>query len=49
MKKFKKFAAVLCTALIALTLTACGGGKSKDVTVDTAKLADELLTTVTSD
>ena len=49
MKKFKRFAAVLCTALIALTLTACGGGKSKDVTVDTAKLADELLTTVTSD
>ena len=49
MKKFKKFAAVFCTALIALTLTACGGGKSKDVTVDTAKLADELLTTVTSD
>ncbi len=49
MKKFKKFAAVLCTALIALTLTACGGGKNKDVTVDTAKLADELLTTVTSD
>ena len=40
---------MLCTALIALTLTACGGGKSKDVTVDTAKLADELLTTVTSD
>ena len=44
MKKFKKFAAVLCTALIALTLTACGGGPSTDVTGDTAKLADELLT-----
>ena len=31
MKKFKKFAAVLCTALIALTLTACGGGKAAGV------------------
>ena len=41
MKKFKKFAAVFCTALIALTLTACGGGKSKDCLLYTSDAADE--------
>lgn len=47
----KKMTAILCTTLMALTLTACGGGKDggKEVTVDTAKLAEELLTTVTTD
>lgn len=44
----KKFTAILCTAAMALTLTACGGTK-KTVTVDTAKLADDLLSAVTSD
>ena len=34
-------------AALALGLTACGG--KEEVTVDTAKLAEELLTTVTSD
>lgn len=45
----KKFTTMICTALLALSLTACGGGSNKDVTVDTAKLSEELLTTVTSD
>lgn len=44
----KKFAAILCATALTLSLTACGG-KEKDVTVDTAKLAGELLETVTSD
>lgn len=45
----KKFTAIICTIAMALTLTACGGSKEKEVTVDTAKLADELLAAVTSD
>lgn len=45
----KKFTAMICTIAMALTLTACGGSKEKEVTVDTAKLADELLAAVTSD
>lgn len=45
----KKFTTILCMTAMALTLTACGGSKETDITVDTAKLADELLTTVTSD
>lgn len=47
----KKFTAIICTVLMALSLTACGG-KDKSVTVeaiDPAKLAEDLLTTVTSD
>lgn len=39
---------MLCTLAVVFCLTACGG-KNKEVNVDTAKLADELLTTVTSD
>lgn len=45
----KKFAAILCAAAMAFSLTACGGGKDKDVSIDTAKLAGDLLETVTSD
>ena len=48
MKRVRRFAAVLCTACMALALTACGG-KEKEVTVDTAALASNLLETVTSD
>lgn len=44
----KKITLMLCAAVMALCLTACGG-KEKEVSVDTAKLAQELLTTVTSD
>lgn len=43
----KKLFACLTAAVLALALTACGG-KNKDVTVDIAKLADELKGTVTS-
>ena len=39
---------MLCTLAVVFCLTACGG-TNKEVNVDTAKLADELLTTVTSD
>lgn len=46
----KKITAMLCTVLMAVSLTACGGGeKKKEVTVDVEKLAEELLTTVTTD
>lgn len=44
----KKFTAMACMAALALSLTACGS-KEKDVTIDTAALAEELQTTVTSD
>lgn len=44
----KKLTALLCTAMLVLGLTGCGG-KEKEVTVDTAKLATELQTAVTSD
>ena len=44
----KLFTALLCTALLVFGLTGCGG-KEKEVSVDTAKLASELLTAVTSD
>ncbi|MDY3249562.1 MAG: DUF4358 domain-containing protein [Candidatus Choladocola sp.] len=44
----KRFTAMLCAAAMMLGLTACGG-KDKEVTIDPAKLASELLTTVTSD
>lgn len=44
----KLFTALLCTTLLVFGLTGCGGSE-KDVTVDTAKLASELLATVTSD
>ena len=45
----KKWTLVLCTAAAALCLTACGGKKEPEVSVDPAKLAEELLDTVTSD
>ena len=44
----KKFAAILCAGAMMLGLTACGG-KNKEVTIDTGKLASDLLATVTSD
>ncbi|MDO4322639.1 MAG: DUF4358 domain-containing protein [Lachnospiraceae bacterium] len=44
----KKITLLLCAVLMAFCLTACGG-KEKEISVDTAKLADELLATVTSD
>lgn len=44
----KLFTALLCTTLLVFGLTGCVG-KEKEVSVDTAKLASELLTTVTSD
>lgn len=43
-----KLTVTIGAAAMALCLTACGGG-SKEVSVDTAALAKELLTTVTSD
>ncbi len=43
-----KLTVTIGAAAMALCLTACGGG-SKEVSVDTAVLAKELLTTVTSD
>lgn len=45
----KKFILVLCTAAMSLMLTACGGKKEKEISVDVSKLADELLATVSSD
>lgn len=45
----KKWTLIFCAAAMALTLTACGGKKEKEISVDTAKLAKELLATVTSD
>lgn len=44
----KLFTALMCTTLLVFGLTGCGGSE-KNITVDTAKLASELLTTVTSD
>lgn len=44
----KLFTALMCTTLLVFGLTGCGGSE-KDISVDTAKLASELLTTVTSD
>lgn len=41
---------LLCILTLILGLTACGNGKSKDITVDAEKLANELQSeTVTSD
>lgn len=45
----KKIVIALCAVLMMLGLTACGGEKSKEVSVDTGKLAEELLTAVTTD
>jgi Flp pilus assembly protein TadD len=44
----KKLTKTLCLTAMALCLTACGG-KEKEISIDTSKLAEELLTTVTSD
>ena len=44
----KKFTAIICTAILALSMTGCGG-KEKEVTIDTTKLAEELQEAVTSD
>lgn len=46
--QMKKIISVFCVAVMLLSLTACGG-KDKEVTVDTAKLAKELQAAVTSD
>lgn len=45
----KKWTWILCAAAAALSLTACGGKKEKEVSVDVPKLAEELLGTVSSD
>lgn len=45
----KKWTLIFCTAAMALSLTACGSKKEKELSVDAPKLAEELLTTVTSD
>lgn len=39
----KKITAVICTAMMALSLNCCGGN-TKEVSVDPDKLAQELLT-----
>lgn len=44
----KKFSILLLAALMALVLTACGGGKTKDISVDVTKLCEDLQATVTS-
>ncbi len=44
----RKGTMLLCAAVAMLSLTACGG-KKEDISVDTAKLTKELLTTVSSD
>lgn len=48
MKRTKKITLLFCAILAALALTACGG-KNKEVSVDPAKLSEDLLATVTSD
>lgn len=45
----KKLTLLLCAAAMTLGLTACGGNKEKEVSVDVPKLTEELLSTVTSD
>lgn len=45
----KKLTAILCTTLMVVSLTACGGGGNKEVKVDAGKLTTELLATVTTD
>ncbi len=45
----KKWTLLFLIAVMALCLTACGGKKEKEVSVDMEKLAEELLATVTSD
>lgn len=45
----KKLMITLCAVMMLLSLTACGGGKSKEVSVDVNKLASELQAAVTSD
>lgn len=45
----KKWTLTLCMAAVALSLTACGGKEKKEISIDTARLAQDLLTTVTSD
>ncbi len=51
MKKYKRMLLAAAAVITALGLSACGGGKSKEnVSVDVAKLADELNSSViTSD
>ncbi len=44
----KKWTWIICFAAMTLGLTACGG-KKENVSVDIPKLAEELLTTVSSD
>ncbi len=45
----KKLTLLFCLAAVALGTTACGSTKEKEISVDVPKLAEELLTTVTSD
>ena len=50
MNKSRKLIAVITMFLIAMALTACGGKKEKEITVDVQKLAEDLNAgTVTSD
>ncbi|MDO4475116.1 MAG: DUF4358 domain-containing protein [Eubacteriales bacterium] len=44
----KKFTLAVLTILAIFLLTACGGKKSGDITVDITKLCDDLKATVTS-
>lgn len=45
----KKITAIVCATVMALSLTACGGTTTKEVSVDPNKLSESLLETVTSD
>lgn len=49
MRITKKLTILLCAMIMAFGLTACGGGKDKEVSVDINKLAEELQAAVTSD
>lgn len=45
----KKIVLALCAIMMVLGLTACGGDKSKEVSIDISKLAEELQAAVTTD
>lgn len=44
----KRLSVLLLAAFMVLALTACGGKKGKDITVDVTKLCEELQATITS-
>ena len=48
-RTMKKWTITFGMAAVALSLTACGGSKEKEISVEVPKLAEELLSTVTSD